>query len=239
MGSEYVLPFLCRDTRNLATLRPFYSKCCIIDPLAVTRKTFVPSPISVSLRGGERPPPSRDIGNRFHCRCQGGSFPPLGPVDGSGGEPSPPWRRHRKPFSLSLPGGVSSPPPWRHWNWRGDRRSETVFVAPARERGQALGNRFRCPCQGEGTGVRKPFSLSLPGDGGESTPPRSHWNRRGDGCSETVFVVIAGERGQAFGNHFRFRCNSKRPLQVNYVRELGHVSKAGAGLDLRGVAIFF
>ena len=238
MGSEYVLPFLCRDTRNLATLRPFHSKCCIIDPLAVTRKTFVPSPISVSLRGEGKTPPSRDIGNRFHCRCQGGNFPPLGPVDGSGGELSPPWRRHRKPFSLSLPGGVSSPPPGDigigegtgvrkpfslPLPGRGDRRSETVFVAPARERGQAFANRFRCLCR----------------EMGVSPPPRSHWNRRGDRCSETVFVVIAGERGQAFGNHFRFRCNSKRPLQVNYVRELGHVSKAGAGLDLRGVAIFF
>ena len=174
MGSEYVLPFLCRDTRNLATLRPFYSKCCIIGPLAVTRNTLVPSLISVSLRGGERPPPSRDIGNRFHCRCQGGNFPPLGPVDGSGVELSPPWRRHRKPFSLSLPGGVSSPPPGDigigegtgvrkpfSLSLPGDGGESTPPESLESERGRVFGNRFRCHCRGEGTGVRKPFSFSL------------------------------------------------------------------------------
>ena len=201
-------------------------------------RTPVPSPIPVSLRGGKDPPQQRHR-KPFPLSLPGGELSPPGSRGWVRGGTFPPLAQTSETVFVVAARGGKFPPPWRHWNWRGDRRSETVFVAPARERGQALGNRFRCPCQGEGTGVRKPFSLSLPGDGGESTPPRSHWNRRGDGCLETVFVVIAGERGQAFGNHFRFRCNSKRPLQVNYVRELGHVSKAGAGLDLRGVAIFF
>ena len=107
--------------------------------------------------GGESSPPGRDIGNGFRCRSQGGNSQQTGVLDGSGGELTP-LTQTLETVSNVAAGGGTFPPLQRHLNWREDRRSETVFVAVAkgtfafsllvealeRERGQALGNCFRC-----------------------------------------------------------------------------------------------
>ena len=136
-----------------------------------------PSPPQFKCRrGGGGFPPPIDIGNRFQCRCRGGNAQQTMSVDRRGGESSPPWLRHRKPFPMSL-GGGKAPPPLRHLNWSGD--------------GHGWGHGSMSPrgC-GEETGVRKPFSSPPAGTVSFRSPPQPvDLKRRGDGRSETVFVA--------------------------------------------------
>ena len=163
----------------------------------------VPTPIQMSQGGGRFPPPPIDIGNRFQCRCRGGNAQQTMSVDRRGGESSPPWLRHRKPFPMSLGGGKAPPPletfelEWgRAWlgTWlhvptglrRGDGRSETVFVASGRD------------CV---------FSLPPPASGSEEEGGRAFGNRFR--CLLQGLCIFAPplngsgeERGWAFGNRF-------------------------------------
>ena len=164
-------------------------------------------PFPLSLPGGELSPP----GSRGWVR--GGTFPPLAQTS-------------ETVFVVAARGG-KFPPPWRHWNWRGDRRSETVFVAPARERGQALGNRFRCPCQGEGTGVRKPFSLSLPGDGGESTPPGVIGIGEGTGVRKPFSLSLPGRGDRRSETIFVFVVTPSVPYKSTMFASLGMLARRG------------